>query len=150
MSNTTRNTQSVLKSPELEIIDLPDGFLPDAFAEENRYLAASGEGTVLLNRSGKENHKLVGRHSQQGTRFVITGYPYTIGKNEGKSCAYLSEPTVSRMHARIYCEKNHFYIEDLNSTNGTFLNEDRLSAYTKTRINPGDILRFAGEEFCFQ
>ena len=124
--------------------------IPEAFAEEILYSAGSGEGTVLLGQCGQDNHRLVGRNSRQGEGFVITEYPYTIGKKEGKGWAYISEPTVSRMHARIYCDKGRYFIEDLNSTNGTYLNEQRLSAYTKNRLNPGDILRFAGEEFCFQ
>ena len=42
------------------------------------------------------------------------------------------------------------YVEDLNSMNGTYLNDERLSAYTKRQLTPGDTLRFAEEEYCFR
>ncbi len=35
---------------------------------------------------------------------------------------FLSDRRVSLRHARIYLKNNHFYLEDLNSTNGTFVN----------------------------
>lgn len=134
--------------PEFEYVDLENDF-SDIFAEDNLYVGNSRAGTVLLKQNERDNHVLVGRKSQQGVQFEISGLPFTIGKNADKSNACLQEPTVSRLHARIYGEGNVYYIEDLNSTNGTYLNEQRLSAYTKTPIEEGDILRFAAEEFCF-
>ena len=33
---------------------------------------------------------------------------------------------VSRMHARIFCQNEEYHIEDLNSTNGTYVNSVRI------------------------
>jgi pSer/pThr/pTyr-binding forkhead associated (FHA) protein len=49
---------------------------------------------------------------------------------------------VSRKHARIFFKEGLPYAEDLNSTNGTFLNNTRLPAHTPRRIQNGDCLRF--------
>ena len=49
---------------------------------------------------------------------------------------------VSRKHARLFFKEGQPYAEDLNSTNGTFLNETRLPAHTPRRIQNGDNLRF--------
>lgn len=137
--------------PELEYISFGENLLlNDLTAEELPYHAGADGGTILLNGGGEETHRLVGRDPRKGLRFEISKIPFTIGKSEKKSDAWLDEPTVSRLHARIYEEGSELYIEDLNSTNGTFVNEERLSAYTKTRLKSGDILRFAAEEFCFQ
>ena len=122
----------------------------DLLAENSRYVSGEEGGTVLLSRSGAANHTLVGRGLQEGRRFMIQDLPFTIGKNRDTSNACLNEPTISRMHARIYAEDGAYYIEDLNSTNGTFLNEQRLPAYTREMLHPGDRLRFAAEEFSFQ
>jgi pSer/pThr/pTyr-binding forkhead associated (FHA) protein len=50
----------------------------------------------------------------------------TIGRNP--SCdIHLENPAVSRSHAKIYREDWRFYVEDMGSSNGTFLNGARLS-----------------------
>ena len=50
----------------------------------------------------------------------------TIGRNPA-SDIHLENPAVSRSHAKIYKEGWIYYIEDLGSSNGTFLNAERLS-----------------------
>jgi hypothetical protein len=49
------------------------------------------------------------------------------------------EAKVSRRHARIACQNNQFLIEDLGSTNGTFINRGpRLLPGTRQSLNNGD------------
>jgi pSer/pThr/pTyr-binding forkhead associated (FHA) protein len=51
----------------------------------------------------------------------------------------ISNDTVSSRHARLSFHHNQWWLEDLNSTNGTFLNDERVS--TPTVIVSGDELR---------
>jgi pSer/pThr/pTyr-binding forkhead associated (FHA) protein len=39
----------------------------------------------------------------------------------------LRDTTISRRHARVYCDGPDFYVEDLGSQHGTKVNEDRLT-----------------------
>ncbi len=50
------------------------------------------------------------------------------------------ENGVSRRHARLYTEDGLAFVEDLDSTNGTFLNEDRLTPYVARRVRDNDVL----------
>ncbi len=50
----------------------------------------------------------------------------TIRRNPSSNI-HLENPAVSRSHAKIYREGWMYYIEDLGSSNGTFLNTERLS-----------------------
>jgi hypothetical protein len=52
------------------------------------------------------------------------------------------EQGVSRLHAAIEIINTHVTITDLGSANGTFLNGQRLTAYTPRIVRDGDILRF--------
>jgi pSer/pThr/pTyr-binding forkhead associated (FHA) protein len=50
-----------------------------------------------------------------------------------------SSHTVSRIHANILVDNNNNYlIEDLESTNGTYLNHSRLTPLIPRQLNPGD------------
>lgn len=49
---------------------------------------------------------------------------------------------VSRMHARLTIQGLQVYIEDLNSTNFTFLNKRRLQPGQRYDLRPGDEIRF--------
>lgn len=48
---------------------------------------------------------------------------------------------VSRRHARVSLIETSAYIEDLDSANGTFINDQRLKPRTPYRIQPSDELR---------
>ncbi|HEX7557336.1 MAG TPA: FHA domain-containing protein [Leptolinea sp.] len=51
----------------------------------------------------------------------------------------IPDETVSSRHARLSYHHNQWWLEDLNSTNGTFLNDDRV--YTPTVVISGDEIR---------
>jgi len=56
------------------------------------------------------------------------------------SCDYpITDETVSARHARLSHHHNHWWVEDFRSTNGTFLNDERVSV--PTVIVTGDELR---------
>jgi hypothetical protein len=50
---------------------------------------------------------------------------------------------ISRNHAELYVEDNHLYIRDLRSTNGTFLNNNRLSPMNAEEVQDNATIRFA-------
>jgi pSer/pThr/pTyr-binding forkhead associated (FHA) protein len=57
------------------------------------------------------------------------------------TCSYsIQDETVSSRHARMSYHHNQWWVEDLNSTNGTYLNEDRV--YTPTVVISGDEIRY--------
>ena len=52
----------------------------------------------------------------------------------------LTEGSPSRQHARLIVEGDQLWVEDLGSTNGTFVNGERIAA--RTLVKNGDALRF--------
>jgi len=60
----------------------------------------------------------------------------------------LEDPFASSQHARIYEQGNIVVIEDLGSTNGTYLNEELLQ--TPRPLHPGDRVRIGESEFAYE
>jgi hypothetical protein len=60
----------------------------------------------------------------------------------------LQDPFASSRHARVYEQGNIVVIEDLHSTNGTYLNEELLE--TPRPLHPGDRVRIGDSEFAFE
>ncbi len=72
-----------------------------------------------------------------GTREVkIPPNGLVIGR--GKNCnIQVEDPTVSRQHAVIYFKNNNYYIKDLKSENGTFVNDKKVD---ETILKPNDVI----------
>ena len=81
--------------------------------------------------------------------FVIEGTTFLLGGRNDQADGQLQASGVSRNHARISREDDRYYIEDLNSRNGTYLNGELLAYKEKRPVKPGDHLRFAREEYVF-
>ncbi len=60
----------------------------------------------------------------------------------------LEDPFASGRHARIFEQGNSVVIEDLGSTNGTYLNEEVLQS--PRPLHPGDHVRIGDSEFTFE
>ena len=57
---------------------------------------------------------------------------------------------VSRHHARFLRRPEGWFLEDLQSTNGTYLNEVRLLPHRPVRLNSGDLVRFGQLTLIFE
>ena len=69
-----------------------------------------------------------------------------IGRASASQIAIRTDQA-SRRHARIYWDGHHWVIEDLNSRNGTYVNNSRLSQVTP--LNDGDTINVAGYAISF-
>ena len=63
----------------------------------------------------------------------------------------LDDASVSRMHARFGVdEEGKMSVRDLNSTNGTWLNGERLQPNESRRVETGDHIRLGRVEFVYR
>ena len=80
---------------------------------------------------------------EEGTMFLLRG-PITIGRKEG-NIVQLTDQYASGNHAKLFVRNNELYIEDLNSTNGVFINEEKINQGAK--LNPNDKIRIGSVVF---
>src|SRR6185295_7561825 len=84
--------------------------------------------------------------SAAGTRFELDGESAVIGRSADCEVP-LDVPAVSRRHAKILRESGRYFIEDLQSRNGTFLNDTRI--IDRAPLGEGDRLVICDQEFRF-
>lgn len=70
----------------------------------------------------------------------------TLGRQK-ENTIQIKDPYVSKKHFIIVKDEGEFFLEDLGSSNGTFLNGEKISDVT--RIKKGDIIRVGEIEFIF-
>ena len=61
----------------------------------------------------------------------------------------VEEEAVSRLHAKLLREGKEWYIQDMNSTNGTYVNGRRVKASERLLLVQGDELLLADVPFLF-
>lgn len=105
--------------------------------------------TIYLEEQQREQPR--GLYRDNGELAIkIDKFPFVIGKKRDEVDYALEDRSVSRIHARILEEDGRIYLEDLNSTNGTFKNGLRMQPYEKRRLEKDDELRFGKAEYTFQ
>ena len=82
-----------------------------------------------------------------GESHNITSAQVTIGRERSVSDIALRDPNVSRRHAQLTFTGSDWSIEDLNSTNGTLVNNRRI---TRCPLRNGDLLTFGLSTFEFR
>lgn len=80
--------------------------------------------------------------------FCITKSEYVIGKNSSIVDGVIStNNAISRIHCKISYENNNYYIIDLNSANGTFINSKKIISDQPALLRNKDVLKLANMEF---
>ncbi len=81
----------------------------------------------------------------QGARiYFLPGERQTLGRGEDSQIC-IDDPTISRAHAIIHVTPGGVWVEDLQSTNGSFVHQRRVLSLTL--VNTGDPIQFGGLHF---
>ena len=77
--------------------------------------------------------------------FALDAPQCIVGREQGVDL-FISDRTVSRHHAKLLVVYNRYYVQNLGSANGTFLNGTRVE---NERLAHGDLVAFGGHVFRF-
>jgi hypothetical protein len=91
-------------------------------------LPASSDGNV-----GKAGVVVSQRGEGKAGGMAVLGEELTIGRAPGCGLVLGADNFVSAHHARVFRRGQEYWVEDLGSTNGTLLNERRISAAAPLR-----------------
>ena len=110
-----------------------------------------GETTVLDMTPPAKIDKPYLLRIKNGEKIYVDKSIFRIGKEKSSVDYFIGDnPAISRNHASIICRAGVYYITDLNSTNHTFVNGEKLAGNVETKLDQGAKIRLANEEYEFK
>lgn len=113
--------------------------------------AETEENTVILaSEIPEKNCYLRAEDNRRYKDIELIEFPFFFGKLQTQVNSLIESPAVSRFHAKMEYLGGEYYLVDLNSTNGTYLNGERLMAHERRRVEPEDRVQFADVGYYFE
>ena len=135
---------------EYTVEDTDEGTFFLSFDDEKTMILegdADDEKTMVLDEFEPQRPVISFVRNSDNRKIEFSGPIFTVGSSEERSdYAVTDSKTVSRNHATIYMEGNRFYIMD-TSSNGTFVNGERIENHGSAAIEDGDTVTLADESF---
>ncbi len=119
--------------------------------QESFIMAPSSSAGVQSSRRGSRTGRLVVVKSgdlDTGEDFALNSSQVTIGRGLRNDIAIASDEYASARHARFEPRQDGVWVQDLGSTNGTYLNGTRLEQ--PRRLAPGDVIRVGETDLRFE
>jgi FHA domain len=85
---------------------------------------------------------------KEDTERTLDSAPVTIGRSSDNDMALGEDEFASAHHARVEPRRDGVWVEDVGSTNGTFVNGTKLSRPQK--LTPGDVIRIGETDLRFE
>ena len=132
----------------------PDPVRPDpspaAYPQMEPVPSPSFDETTVLSLRAAGPARLVPADGNPHPVLLLPPHDVTVGSRQAAADLVIPEPTVSRLHARISYENGVYRIADLNSTNGTEVNDETVVGKMSVRLKDGDRVRVAGLTYVYQ
>lgn len=119
--------------------------------QESFIMAPSSSGGVQSSRRGSRTGRLIVVKSgdlDAGEDFALNSSQVTIGRGLRNDIAIASDEYASARHARFEPRQDGVWVQDLGSTNGTYLNGTRLEQ--PRLLTAGDVIRVGETDLRFE
>lgn len=110
----------------------------------------TGETRVMGVQNSTSTRRLRNLSKVGGSDISLQKLPCILGKMEDCSDIVLRDPSISRMHARIFEEDGELYLQDLNSTNGSYINNLELEGNETVKLKMGDEVIFGNLRYIYE
>ena len=110
--------------------------------EDSMILTPAQAASVGLGPAALRSVKLVVQRSpsfEAGDAFEVDSAPLTIGRGGQNDLVLWGDEFASARHVRVEARRDGVWVQDLGSTNGTYVNGSRVAG--AQRLTPGDVIR---------
>ena len=105
--------------------------------------------TVILSYDMLEKPYLAEKYNPRAEKIIIDKPEFLVGRLEGQVDYVSGNAAVGKIHACINIKNGNFYITDLNSVNGTYLDGLRIDSNREYEIKNNCTIAFANSEYLF-
>jgi hypothetical protein len=119
--------------------------------QESMILAPHQASALLPQPAARELGRLIVLKSptlEQGEVVTLDSHALRVGRSDDNDLAVDGDEYASSHHARFEPRRDGVYVEDVGSTNGTFVNGIRLTQ--ERRLAPGDVVRIGETDLRFE
>lgn len=141
---------AVLDRPRIKLVEV------EKLREGEFWIKVAMEGEVPTGREGSRSHKSEGPSGPAALELLDSGeiaQVFTLDKETVQigripdNDIVLPDPNVSRVHLRVWRRGDSYLATDLDSTNGTWINEQRVS---ETELADNDLIRLGSTRMVFR
>lgn len=120
-----------------------------ATKEPKHYINPKDFETKVLLEEADFTPYLQGLGENNNEKIVIDKPSFMIGRLKSQSDYISRNNAVGKLHAEIIHRNDTYYIKDLNSRNGTYINGERIVSNVECTIQNNDRISFANSEYKF-
>ncbi len=106
--------------------------------------------TTVLSTLPKESKPMLYALGKGAEHIILFADSLVLGSSEMDCDCKISQKGISRIHANIYNQLDKWYITDLDSTNGTFVNGTRVGKGLTVGLDEGDTVALGETEYCLR
>ena len=132
----------------------------NVFASTNHLTEGVGEKEIIYNTSTAiegmieevypSKAYLLRKDLKSEEKIYITEKNFVLGRQVEATDYHIDDSKISKRHLEILDIDDELFIRDLNSTNGTYLNEEKLETNRLTKVFDGDLIKMAALVYEFK
>ncbi|MDF2523331.1 MAG: Forkhead-associated protein [Clostridiales bacterium] len=132
-----------------DIKEVPERLVEKRSSSVTPQRSQQGNETEILSQIKKEHPFLQGKRKGTTEEVPITKSSFIIGRINDQVDHVSDNPAVGKVHAEIVTREGGYYLKDLNSRNGTFINDKKLDCNKEYPLNNYDKVTLANSEYTF-
>jgi pSer/pThr/pTyr-binding forkhead associated (FHA) protein/uncharacterized protein YhhL (DUF1145 family) len=139
------------RTPSIDFSKMETNKTPEKFEIQDLYLQPNDNynDTVFLGNGINKGAFLKGIQGEKIEEVRIFKNSFIIGRSKPQVDFALQSKFVGKVHSEIINREDNYFIKDINSHNGTFVNNLRIDSNKEYEIRDGDKLVFADSEYAF-
>ncbi|MCX7921654.1 MAG: DUF6382 domain-containing protein [Clostridia bacterium] len=155
--NIPNRQDKVAGAPQPQVVQTPIVQAPSAppsipaFNDSTTILSPIGNSdeTTLLGFGAKKQPYLQGKRDGMLEEISIAKPSFLIGRLRDQVDYVCQNNAVGKIHAELITSNGMYYVKDLNSRNGTYINGSKIESNKEYPIKNGDKITFANSEYSF-
>lgn len=142
--------ERTIKKKSIEEKDLELEEIMETGEYATQILTEDNKTEILYTQFPEPCYCLVAKSKEASSDILIKSFPYYIGKDKNRNQLILKENSVSRFHGVLTMKEGEVFLTDIGSTNGTYVNGQKLEHNQPVPVNNSDELAFSREVYLFK